>query len=182
MVYFVEGTVVDKSGNLIVLENQNFGFEVFFLKRDEFILLNKYRVYLYCSISNEYEISYYGFLSKFDLKIFKKLIKVQGIGCKSAYNILNSLSAQELMNFISNEDYPSLKKMIGGSKASNIFIALKKDLNNPLNFLENENLYVTLKNLGYKNDQIRNVLPRIDLSLNEEEALKQALKLISYGK
>lgn len=179
MLKIIKGLIIEKSKNYIILFSNNFGFEINILNRDNFKIENEYTIYVYDYINNENEISLYGFLDEFDYKIFKKLIKIQGIGCKSAINILNLIKASDLLNYIKNEQFKILHEIIG-SKANAIILNLKKNLH--INIEDNnfENIYIALKNLCYKKEQIIKALEKIDKNVNKDEAIKQALKIINY--
>lgn len=69
----------------------------------------------------------YGFESEEERKIFRNLIAVNGIGMNTALLILSSLSINQLVNAIVNEDIHVLKsvKGIGVKTAQRIVIELK---------------------------------------------------------
>ena len=67
-----------------------------------------------------------------------------------------------------------------GSKANTIILNLKKNLYTTLEDNKYESVYLALKNLGYKKEQIIKSLDKINQNLSQEEALKQALKIINY--
>lgn len=179
MFKIIKGLIVDKSKDKITLFSNNIGFEINILNRDNLEIDKDYKVYIYDCINSDNEFSLYGFLDEFDYKVFKKLIKIQGIGCKSALNILNSIKAIDLISYIKNENFKLLHEIIG-SKANAIILNLKK--NTHLNLEDNkfENIYLILKNLGYKKEQIIKSLDKIDRTLPKDQILKQALKIINY--
>lgn len=72
----------------------------------------------------------FGFLHKQDREIFKKLIKINGIGAKMALAILSTLSADELKHAVEYEDDSTLVKVpgIGKKTAQRLLIELKDKL------------------------------------------------------
>lgn len=112
--------------------------------------------------------------------MFKKLIKIQGIGCKTALNILNSVKSEELIRIIKCNDLVLLRSLIG-VKANNVMLYLQKDITKMPDLFKYENVFEALKSLGYKKEQITRVLTKIEANLAEDEALKKALKLINYA-
>ena len=69
----------------------------------------------------------YGFLSKDDLWIFKKLITVNGIGPKGALGILSAMNADDLRFAIIAGDAKAISKApgIGAKSAERIILDLK---------------------------------------------------------
>lgn len=179
MLKFVKGLITEKSKNQITLFSNNIGFEINILNRDNFEISKEYKVFIHDYLSSDNEFLLYGFLDENDYKVFKKLIKIQGIGCKSAINILNLIKANDLIFYVKNENFKVLQEMIG-SKANTIILNLKKNLYTTLEDNKYESVYLALKNLGYKKEQIIKSLDKINQNLSQEEALKQALKIINY--
>lgn len=179
MLKFVKGLITEKSKNQITLFSNNIGFEINILNRDNFEISKEYKVFIYDYLSSDNEFLLYGFLDENDYKVFKKLIKIQGIGCKSGINILNLIKANDLIFYVKNENFKVLQEIIG-SKANAIILNLKKNLYSTLEDNKYESVYLALKNLGYKKEQIIKSLDKINQNLSQEEALKQALKIINY--
>lgn len=179
MLNYIYGSLIERNKNSIVLATNNVGFEIFTLKSDNFILLEEYKLLIYDFMNSENEIILYGFKRQIDYKIFKKLIRIPGIGCKTAVSILNNISSEELISYVKNDNFVALNNAIG-SKANSVILSLKKNLNLSYDLFKYENVYEALRNLGYKKEQIQGAFLKIDNDLNEEEALKQALKLINY--
>lgn len=179
MFYSIYGTVCDKTDNWIILECGNFEFEISTLSRDDYILLRDYKIYIYSHINADNETKYYGFLNIKDLCMFKKMLKIQGIGCKTAINILNLIKADYLIKLIKEENFIELRSIIG-VKANTLILNLKRDLEKiPADLTKYEGIATALKNLGYRNDQISKIISNIDLTLPLDEALKQSLKIIN---
>ena len=87
MLESIYGQVIKINKNLISLKLESFVFEINILKRDNYIIDNYYNIFTFLSFSTENEFNLYGFLNYNDLILFKKLIKLNGIGTKSALSI-----------------------------------------------------------------------------------------------
>ena len=86
---------------------------------------------------------------------------------------------------IIRENILYLKKFpkIGEKVAKQIILDLKGkfknvDLGVSEEFTSNEELYETLKSLGYKDKEIKTILPKISGDLTLEEKVKEGLKLL----
>ena len=131
----------------------------------------------------------YGFMSRLEREIFRKLISVSGIGANTARLMFSSLSPDEIMNAIATGDDATIKsiKGIGAKTAQRVIIDLKdkiettqeaKDLTFQSNTNKDEALSA-LETLGYSKKQAERVIINImkaqpDASI--EDIVKQALK------
>lgn len=133
----------------------------------------------------------YGFLSTNDLEIFTRLLKVNGIGFKSALAILSTFESEALLQILSTSDVKALTKVSGlGSKgASKVILELsgfsekllqkgdKVEINNQLEDIGN-----ALLGLGFKSSDIKKTIESAKnelLSMDLNSAIKMALQIIS---
>ncbi len=70
------------------------------------------KIYTYTSVRED-AFNLFGFLSKDDLEIYKKLIAVNGIGPKGALSILSAMSAEDLRFAILSGDVKAISKAQG---------------------------------------------------------------------
>lgn len=72
----------------------------------------------------------YGFSSKGERELFRKLLKISGIGAKVALNILSGASGEELASYVSMGDVASLTRLpgIGKKTAERIIVELRDKL------------------------------------------------------
>jgi len=72
----------------------------------------------------------YGFASLGERELFRKLLKISGIGAKMALNILSGASGDELARYVSAGDVASLTRLpgIGKKTAERIIIELRDKL------------------------------------------------------
>jgi Holliday junction DNA helicase RuvA len=72
----------------------------------------------------------YGFSSRVERELFRKLLKISGIGAKVALNILSGASGEELANYVSTGDVASLTRLpgIGKKTAERIIVELRDKL------------------------------------------------------
>ena len=141
-----------------------------------------YIVYVYQHVRED-EQSLYGFKTKEEKEMFLKLINVKGLGCKMALPMLATGSINGIMDAIERENILYLKKFpkIGDKVAKQIILDLKGKLNTTITSSSNkgyEELIEVLKGLGYKQNDITKILPSINVELDIEVQIKEALKLM----
>ena len=142
----------------------------------------------------------FGFLTKDDLKIFKLLITVNGVGPKAALAILSAMTADELRFAILAEDAKAIAKApgIGPKTAKRMIIELKDKLNlesmieghddaemspsGPGDAAANvrDEVIMALTALGYGNTEAVRAVRAVSGAdeMDSETLLKQALKKI----
>ncbi|MDO5335940.1 MAG: Holliday junction branch migration protein RuvA [Eubacteriales bacterium] len=129
MIAFIRGEVADVTENGIVLETGNIGYEIFMpssepvkrLQRGEDVL-----VYTYLHVRED-AMQLFGFLSKNDLRIFRLLLGVNGIGPKAALGILSGMTSDALQFAVLSGDVKTLAKApgVGRKTAQKLILELK---------------------------------------------------------
>jgi Holliday junction DNA helicase RuvA len=130
----------------------------------------------------------YGFASTQERKIFRLLIKVNGIGAKVGLSILSGMTVSELILAITNQESELLIKIpgIGKKTAERLVLELKdKFSDDQIKITSNkeptilEDIQNALIALGYSSKDISSVSKELasDISLND--GIRQALKLLS---
>lgn len=184
MYEYIKGKITDVMADKIIIENNNIGYEVYTSNPYYFEIDKEYKVYIYLNIKED-EHSLFGFKDKVEKQMFLKLISVKGVGPKTALPILATGSINGIVDAIERENILYLKKFpkIGEKVAKQIILDLKGkfknvDLGVSEEFNSNEELYETLKSLGYKDKEIKTILPKINGDLTLEEKVKEGLKLL----
>lgn len=188
MIRNLNGIIKEIDDNLVVIEVNNIGYEVFSPNTDDLFIGQMINLYTYLQITQD-NWNLFGFISKNDLDVFKQLIKVKGIGPKIALSILAKIDSKSLIEAIYNQDVNFLKKIpgIGNKSASQIMLDLKGKLvivdnNNTKNTKKYPN-YIDdalagLNSLGYKQNECYNIVDiLVDSKLEDVSSLiKLALK------
>ena len=130
----------------------------------------------------------YGFSTKEELNFFELLISVGGVGPKSALAIMEVAELKSLAAAI-KEGRPDLLTRasgIGRRTAERIILELKNRVvaeksEEAVRRMETDSdLVETLVGLGYRRDQAKTALSKVDEKItNLEERLKTALKILS---
>jgi len=179
---YMLGRVTDVEGNAILLEVSGIGYLINTPNPYAFDLNKDYKIYIYQQVRED-GMSLFGFKTKEEKELFLRLIGVKGLGPKMALPILATGSIPGIMDAVERENILYLKKFpkIGEKLAKQIILDLKGKLGVTTsasiehNF---EELIEVLEGLGYKNGDIKKVLPHIHSELSIEEQIKEALKLL----
>ncbi|HKM11054.1 MAG: Holliday junction branch migration protein RuvA [Bacilli bacterium] len=181
MLYQLKGFVRDVQPNAIVLDVHDVGYLLYVAHPEDFPLGALVDV-LTQMVVREDDIYLIGFSDAKEKQAFNDLIKVSGIGPKTALNALAFTRPDTLYQAIALKDVRFLKKLPGiGPKAANqIILDIKGQLVNETALQEQRKEVVSaLKNLGFKNQEISKVLTQVDQkNLTDEEVLKAALKAL----
>lgn len=183
MYNYIEGTIASFTANSIVIDNSGIGYDVFVSNPYLFEVGEKYKVYIYNHIRED-EHSLYGFKTEEEKNLFLRLINVKGLGPKVAMPMFATGSVTGIVDAIDRENVIYLTKFpkVGDKLARQIILDLKGKLTASSTVTnQNEELVSVLESLGYKNADIKRVLPHIDCTLTIENQIKEALKLMLRG-
>lgn len=182
MYSYIKGKIEEIETNYIVVDNNGIGYQIYTANPYSFNIGDDVKVYLYQYIRED-ENTLYGFKTIEEKNLFLKLIGVKGLGCKMALPMFATGSIDGIKDAIERENILYLKKFpkIGDKVARQIILDLKGKLSpitNEINNVSNDELKEVLIGLGYKNNDIKKVLPNIDINKSIEEQIKDALKLL----
>lgn len=129
MITFMKGIVSDITETGIVLEAGNIGYEIFMPAAcvDRSLYVGKeVKIHTYLHVREDL-MQLYGFLTRDDLKVFKLLLGVNGIGPKAAQGILGGLSADELRFAVLSDDVKTISGApgVGKKTAQKLILELK---------------------------------------------------------
>ena len=177
MYNYIKGIITEINSNYICLENNMIGYLIYTVNPYRFQLNNEYKIYLYECVRED-EISLYGFKDIDERDLFLKLISVKGLGPKMALPLLAG-NTNEVIDAIELGNVEYLKKFpkVGDKVARQIILDLKGKLVSDENNVLNDELVSALQALGYKQADIKKILPNIQ-STKIEEQIKEALKLL----
>lgn len=184
MYNFLIGKLEEIKGyKITLLVNDSIGYEIFTNDTSKFIINQTYKIHIYDYIKEE-KIYLCGFLDSNDLKMFKLLIEINGIGPKTALTILRNTNYKELSFLIKSKNKKELSKIQGiGNKAELLIYSLYSKLDDfDSSLLEYENIYLALKALGYNTEQISFAVTELPPGLTDDQALKLAIRSLSNVK
>lgn len=142
MYAYIKGTLEEVAEDAVVVEAGGIGYNIKVSTATAEILPgvgNEVKIYTY-TLVREDAFSLFGFLTRDDLEIFKKLITVSGIGPKGGLAILSVMSADDLRFAVMAGDAKAISKApgIGAKTAERVILELRDKIS----------LEDTLKGLG----------------------------------
>ena len=180
MIYFLRGKVAHIDGDTIIVDVRDVGYQVYVSHLEDYEIGEE--VYLYThEVVREDDQYLVGFKSLEEKAVFLALIKVKGLGPKSAIGALSATTPQQVINAIASNNVAYLKKLpgIGAKAAAQIILDLKGELTgskgDPGVY---EEVYDALKELGFKGAAIDRVLATI----NEPDAKPEDVLRIALSK
>ena len=121
------GSIIDKQPPLIMIDVNGVGYEVFVSMQTFYGLPatgEKVRVYTQMVVREDAHLLF-GFGNTTERETFRLLIKVSGIGAKTALGILSVLSSDDLARAIADEDIKVLSSVPGIGKKTAERLALE---------------------------------------------------------
>lgn len=202
MYSYIKGTFEDIEDNCIIVDNHGIGYRI---EVPESVLLSmqktkeEVKIYTYLNVKED-TFSLFGFLSKEDRKLFRLLLKINGVGPKAALAILSTLTADELRFAVLADDTKAIAKTpgIGAKTAQRIVLELKDKMELlETAFFEGEHLVEqappsikgvkkeaveALVALGYSSSEAASAVAKVELTeeITVEELLKQTLKHMAF--
>jgi Holliday junction DNA helicase RuvA len=199
MIAFLEGRLLSKSPEYIIVSAQGIGYQVA-VPLSSFYELpaieQGVRLHIYTHVRQD-AIQLFGFLTAEEKEIFLLLLGVSGIGPKVALNILSGISSLELSQALLAENSARIQRIpgVGKKTAERIVLELKDKIKKltpgPLPSLVRkseeegpwEDALSALVNLGYPKAVAEKVLGQIknqtEESISLEDLLRMALKSLS---
>ena len=199
MIAFLEGRLLSKSPEYIIVSTQGIGYQVS-VPLSSFYELPEIeqgvRLHVYTHVRQD-AIQLFGFLTAEEKTIFLLLLGVSGIGPKVALNILSGISSLEFSQALLAENSARIQRIpgVGKKTAERIVLELKDKIKKltpgPLPSLVRksgeegpwEDALSALVNLGYPKVVAEKALEQIknqtEESISLEDLLRMALKSLS---
>lgn len=199
MISYVRGELVAIEEDKVILDINGVGFGIYMPAQAMSMLPplgEEIRLHTYMNVRED-AMQLFGFLTKDDLKVFKLLIGVSGIGPKGGLSILSQLSPDDLRFAVMANDAKTISSApgIGKKTAEKLIIELKDKLSieDVLNKAVENETATTVTNagneiqaeavqalvaLGYGSTESMKAVKKVLLDENTtvEDVLKQALK------
>lgn len=131
----------------------------------------------------------YGFATEAERALFRQLIKISGIGARTALSVLSGLSVAELREAVRGQDIARMTKIPGIGKKTAERLLL--ELRDRLDFKAGDptaggvaapgtgDIVNALSALGYNDREVNWAVEKLPSGLSVTEGIRQALKLLS---
>lgn len=202
MYAYIKGVLADVEEESVVVEAGGIGYRIYATGQTFDYLPavgEEVKLYTYLNVREDAMILY-GFLTKDDLRVFKLLIGVNGIGPKGALAVLSVMTTDDLRFAVLGDDAKAIAKApgIGAKTAQRVILELKDKLSLEEAFelksehvsRQNENGSSGVKNeavqalvaLGYASSEALKALNGIEITddMDVETLLKAALKNMAF--
>ncbi len=192
MIGRITGTLIEKHPPQIVVDVNGVGYEIDVSMATFYNLPavgEKVSLHTHLAIREDAHLLF-GFGSETERRVFRELIKVSGIGAKTALAVLSGLSVEDIASAVAAQETGRLVKTpgIGKKTAERLLLELK----GKLDFIGvsalpsaagrvSDDVRQALLALGYNDKEADLVLKQVPADLPVSEAIRQALKLLSKG-
>ena len=193
MIGRISGILLDKTPPLALIDCNGVGYECE-VPMSTFYLLpqvgEKVTLLTHFVVREDAQLLF-GFGTNQERLMFRQLLKVNGIGAKSALAILSGLSIDELIQAVSLQEAGLLTRVpgIGKKTAERLLLELKDKftLDSALSIKgsgiasNSQDVLNALIALGYNERESLNAVKSLDTNLTVNDGIKQALKYLSKG-
>lgn len=202
MISYIKGELVELTENAIVLDHDGMGFLIMMpasILSKLPAIGSELKVHTYLYVKED-ALDLYGFLTKDDLKVFRLLITVSGIGPKGALAILSTMSPDDLRFAVLAGDSMTISKApgIGSKTAQKLIIELKDKLKiedvldggadggyepqSDMGDTAAAEAVMALTALGYSSADATRAVRQVDggADMDSEALLKAALKKLAF--
>jgi Holliday junction DNA helicase RuvA len=190
MIARLNGLLIEKSPPLIVVDCAGVGYEVEVPMSTFYNLPEigaKVNLLTYMVVREDAQLLY-GFGSEQEKSTFKQLLKVNGIGAKSALSILSGVSIEELVQAVTLQEVGMLTRIPGiGKKTAERLLLELKDKFGAAGLVTAGNqaksathdVLNALISLGYNDREALLAAKQLPADIGVADGIKQALKLLS---
>jgi Holliday junction DNA helicase RuvA len=190
MIAHVSGEVVEKFDSTLIIDVGGLGYEVLVAASDFEVatLHDKVKLYTHDHLrENVHDL--FGFTSLAAKKLFEMLISVSGVGPRMALSILSLGPAEQVRSSIANGDVAFVQQATGVGKriAERVTNELRDKVGLPVQYTAGSTVAVSqgddaldaLVALGYTLQSATSALSKVDATLDVQQRIKQALKVIA---
>ena len=190
MIARLNGTLIEKSPPQVIVDCNGVGYEVE-VPMSTFYNLpeigNKIQLLIHFVVREDAQLLY-GFGSEQEKSTFKQLLKVNGIGAKSALSILSGVSIDDLVEAVNRQEVGMLTRIpgIGKKTAERLLLELKDKFavtgsvtTTSLPKSASYDVLNALIALGYNEREAGAAVKLLPKDVNVAEGIKQALKSLS---
>lgn len=191
MIGRLTGTLLEKQPPIVLLDVQGVGYEVnvpmstFYTLPDtgEVIILHTYLV-----VREDVHLLF-GFATETERQAFRQLVKISGVGARTALAVLSGLSVSDLYQAVVDQDSRQIIQVpgIGKKTAERLLLELRDKLSSDMIGADghassskvNNDVLNALLALGYNEREASWAIKKLSLDISVSEGIREALKFLS---
>ena len=191
MIGRLTGTLLEKQPPLVLLDVQGVGYEVnvpmstFYTLPDigEVTILHTYLV-----VREDVHLLF-GFATETERQAFRQLVKISGVGARTALAVLSGLSVSDLYQAVVDQDSREIIQVpgIGKKTAERLLLELRDKLSSDMIGADghassskvNNDVLNALLALGYNEREASWAIKKLSLDISVSEGIREALKFLS---
>ncbi|MCM1512237.1 MAG: Holliday junction branch migration protein RuvA [Oxalobacter formigenes] len=193
MIARISGTLLQKAPPAILVDCQGIGYEIDVSMGTFYNLPSigeKVTLFTHLAVREDAHLLY-GFGSQEERDLFRQLIRISGIGARTALSLLSGMSVAEMVQAVTLQDTARFSRIpgIGKKTAERLLLELKGKLGADLegagsaaaqggNMADILNALIAL---GYSSREVHTVLRQIPADSTVSDGIKLALKSLSKG-
>ncbi|MBY0554175.1 Holliday junction branch migration protein RuvA [bacterium] len=191
MIGFLEGTVFDVSSESFIINVNGVGYDVSASSQTladvQVLLGQKMKVWIYSHVRED-AFQLFGFLTKPEKDFFIQLLKVNGVGPKSALSVMSGARLAQIQDWIESSDAKALSSLpkVGKKTAEQIILTLQGKLvrvetkaKGPKLNETHRQISSALVNLGFKNQTVDQFIATLAQTITIEDGVREGLKKLS---
>ncbi len=193
MIGRLSGVLLEKNPPQVMLEVQGVGYEID-VPMSTFYNLpgvgEQVTLFTHLIVREDAHLLY-GFGSESERKAFRQLLKISGVGARTALSLLSGMSVADLVQAVAAQEAGRLTKVpgIGKKTAERLLLELKDKLGAELTAgvavnraaPASSDVLNALLSLGYNEKEARYALKQLPEGLSVSDGIRQALKSLAKG-
>lgn len=194
MIGKITGALLEKRPPLVVVDVQGIGYEID-VPMSTFYHLPAIgeAVTLYTQlIVREDAHLLFGFGTEAERSVFRQLMKISGVGARTALALLSGLSVADIHQVVATQDSVRFTRIpgIGKKTAERLLLELRDKLDFDTNHFDavtvsarsDSDILNALRSLGYNDREVDWAVKQLPNNIAVSDGIKQALKLLSKEK
>ncbi len=194
MIGRLTGILLEKHPPQVVLDVQGVGYEVDVPMSTFYDLPtigSQASLYTHLMIREDMHLLF-GFASESERQVFRQLVKISGIGARTALSLLSGLSVPDLYQAVAVQDSMRLTKVpgIGKKTAERLLLELRDKLSSAkidvddavTSSTNNKDILNALLSLGYNDREASWAIKQVSTDATLVDGIRQALHLLSKEK
>jgi Holliday junction DNA helicase RuvA len=191
MIGRLTGVLLEKNPPQVMLEVQGVGYEIDVPMSTFYNLPNvgeQVTLFTHLVVREDAHLLY-GFASEAERKAFRRLLKISGVGARTALSLLSGMSVADLAQAVAAQEAGRLTKIpgIGKKTAERLLLELKDKLGTELAAgvavnraaPASSDVLNALLSLGYNEKEALNALRQLPQGLSVSDGIRQALKSLA---